>query len=421
MNGFLTVFSYTIKENVKKKSFIISTLIILILTVVVMAVPAIMTSFDNKSEKGEAGNGDTSNPNKGVVYIIDSKGIFKNDLPILTKAFSGYSFIYEEESRLENLKEEAKKEKSKTIIVINEKDGLTSFEYYVEKYGSGLPPEALSKVFKNINDTKLLKSANVSQDIAVKLMNEVTFSVNELGKGMLSGYVFGFVLSILLFFAIYFYGYGVAMSVASEKTSRVMELLVTSTRPSIIILGKTAAMGLLGLCQLVVVFMTGFVTYTLSFPGDFKIGGMALDFSGVSPKFIVMMVVYFILGYLLYAMMNAVAGATVSKAEDVNSALMPINMVAVLAFYVAYFSILQSSGNISTIASIVPLSAPFSMPSRLLMGDVPAWQIIASLGSMVIFTAIMAWISIKLYSSAVLHYGKRLKIAELFNMSKTVN
>jgi len=237
----------------------------------------------------------------------------------------------------------------------------------------------------------------------------------------MNSYISGIVISMLLFFSIYYYGYGVAMSVASEKTSRVMELLVTSTKPSKIILGKSAAMGLLGLIQLFMVVLTGTLTYKLTFPENFAIAGQVLDFSSFTPFSLSMIFIYFILGYSLYAMMNAVAGATVSKAEDVNSALMPISMISMLGFYLGYFSLAVPNSTIAIVSSIIPFSTPFSMPSRILATDVPIWQIAASIFSLVITIVFIAWSSIKIYSSAILHYGKRLKFKDLVKMSNRNN
>jgi ABC-2 type transport system permease protein len=128
--------------------------------------------------------------------------------------------------------------------------------------------------------------------------------------------------------------------------------------------------------------------------------------------------VYFILGYSLYATVNAVVGATVSKAEDVNSAIMPVNMIIMVAFYFAYAAVSFPDGQIAKIASIIPFTAPFSMPTRILMSTVPVWEIAASIALLAVTIVIVSFMSIKLYSSAVLHYGKRLKLGELFKMSK---
>jgi len=116
--------------------------------------------------------------------------------------------------------------------------------------------------------------------------------------------------------------------------------------------------------------------------------------------------------------MNAVAGASVSKAEDVNSSIMPISMISMVSFYLGYFTLAIPEGTIAIVASIIPFSAPFSMPCRLLATEVPAWQIMASIASLIVTIILIAWMSIKIYSSAVLHYGKRLKMKDLLQMSK---
>ena len=423
MKDFFTVLFYTFKENSRKKSFIISTVITLILTILIVSLPAIIKNFDNdeknKTEQ-QTKNGELKNQeHKGVVFVVNSKGILKGDLNKLGKVFSDYEFKSQPASKIDMLKNKVKEEENNTLIIIDSKNGVPSFNYLVKQSGSGLDPSEISRVIKSIFVSDLLKATNISDNVSQMIQSDVSFNVNELGKGKMNSYMSSIVISMLLFFAIYFYGYGVAMSVASEKTSRVMELLVTSTKPSKIILGKSAAMGLLGLIQLFMVVFTGTLTYKLTFPENFKVAGQVLNFSSFTPFSLLMIAVYFILGYSLYAMMNAVAGATVSKAEDVNSSLMPISMISMVAFYMGYFSLAFPNGSVAIVSSIIPFSSPFTMPSRILAIDVPIWQISASIFSLVITIIFIAWISIKIYSSAILHYGKRLKMKDLLKMSNS--
>ena len=416
MKEFLTVLGYTFKENSRKKSFIISTIITLILTIVLISMPAIIKNFDNDGPSKTEQGSKSAKP-KGVIFVVDSKGILKGNSNKLGKTFSDYEFKSEPAGNIDTLKNKVKEEENNALLVLTEKNGMPTFDYSVKQSGSGLDPGEISGVIKNIFVTDLLKNANVSDKVSQMAQSDVSYNTRELGKGKMISYISSMVVSMLLFLSIYYYGYGVAMSVASEKTSRVMELLVTSTKPSKIILGKSAAMGILGLIQLFMVVCTGLLTYKLTFPENFKVAGKALDFSNFTPFSLVMIVVYFLLGYSLYAMMNAVAGATVSKAEDVNSSIMPISMISIVAFYMGYFSLASPSGSVAIVSSIIPFSAPFSMPCRLLATEVPVWQIAASLFSLVITIIFIAWISIKIYSAAILHYGKRLKMKDLVKMS----
>ncbi len=423
MKEFLTVLSYTFKENSRKKTFIISTVITLILTVLIVSLPAIIKSFDkggtNKTQEQVKLEEASKQSLKGVVFVVDSKDMLKGDLNKLGLAFSEYEFKSESADNIDKVKNNVKEQETYSLLVLDEKNGIPTFDYLVKQSGSGPEPYAVSRVIKNIFVTNLLKTANVPDDISAIVQSDVSYNVNELGKRKVNSYISSIIISMLLFFAIYYYGYGVAMSVASEKTSRVMELLVTSTKPSKIILGKSAAMGLLGLIQLFMVVSTGALTYKLTFPENFAIAGQLLDFSNFTPFSLMMIVVYFLLGYSLYAMMNAVAGASVSKAEDVNSSIMPISMISIVGFYMGYFSLAVPKSSIAIVSSIIPFSAPFSMPSRILATEVPVWQIAASIFSLLITIIFIAWISIKIYSSAILHYGKRLKLKDLVKMSNS--
>ena len=133
---------------------------------------------------------------------------------------------------------------------------------------------------------------------------------------------------------------------------------------------------------------------------------------------ILICLIYFILGYTVYAFLNAVTGATVSKVEDLNSAQMPVAMIALISFYLAYFTATVPDSSASKFASIFPFSSAFSMPGRILAGGVASWEIIISIAILLVTAVLLAFISIKAYSGAVLHYGKRLNIKELLKLSK---
>ena len=416
MRDFLIVLGYTFHEHVRKKVFIISTIAALILTIAIILVPAGIKMFDqNKSTTGTEGSNKVT---KTLVYLVDSKGLYKDDLSRLAEVFPSYDFKVESAEKISDLQKQVKTAQNESLIVVDEKDGVPYFDYFVKQYGSGLDPSDFSRELKTIFDTELLKEANVPENVVKSLFTDVSYSVKELGKSMMKGYIACFIIMILLFFAVYYYGYGVSMSVASEKTSRVMEILLTSTTPSKIILGKSAAMGLLGLLQLTIIILVGAISYKMFFPKDFIILGQNVDLTSLTPFVLFMVFTYFILGYTLYAMMNAVVGASVSKAEDINSAIMPISFISIISFYLAYGTIFLPNSTIAIIASIFPFSAPFSMPCRLIIADVPLWQVGASLLAMFITIVFMSWASIKLYSSAVLHYGKRLSTRDLIRMSK---
>ncbi|EPR12183.1 ABC transporter permease [Ruminiclostridium papyrosolvens] len=424
MKEFLEVFKYTFRENARKKSFIISTVLILVIVIAAMVIPAAISKSktgvnDNLNEQTQ-----TDSSNIKTVYVVDKTGIFEQGINELQQQMSGFKLEKVTADKEEGLKAQIKDKGESYMIVVSLKDNIPNGEYFTKQYGSGPDPDMISKVFKNIYVTTMLKGENVSEDVITKTLADLNVNVNELGNSKVGGYISSIFIVIILFFAIYFYGYGVSMSVASEKTSRVMELLITSVKPSRIIIGKTAGMGALGLIQLALIIGVGALTYNTVFPSDFTIGGMKLDLSGFTPFTSAMVIIYFILGYTLYALMYAVVGATVSKAEDVNSAMMPMSFIALIAFYFSYGTFAVPNSTAAKVASLIPFTSPFSVPSRLVTTDVPLWQIGLSLGILLITIVFVGMISVKLYSYAVLHYGDRLKIGKLLQFSKenkTVN
>ncbi|PYG87821.1 ABC-2 type transport system permease protein [Ruminiclostridium sufflavum DSM 19573] len=418
MREFLEVFKYTFKENLKKKTFIISTIAILVLITGVMLVPAIVTKVQSQAGND---NGPADTGEKRIVYLVDNSGYFEKGLQDIQKQFPGYQIKLEAKDKIESLKADIKENGKSFLIVAKLEKDIPEFEYYTKQYDDGPGQSEIAKVFKQVYSAELLKQSDVPQATISKVMGDLQVNVNELGKNKWGGYFASIFIVMLLFFAVYFCGYGVAMSVASEKTSRVMELLVTSVKPSRIILGKTAGMGALELVQLLLVMLVGIVTYMLAFPADFTLGGMSLDLSAFTPFALAMILIYFILGYSLYALLFAVVGATVSKAEDVSSAMMPMSFVSIISFYFAYGTFAVPDSTAARAASLIPFTSPFSVPSRLISTAVPAWEIAASLGILAITIVFTGMLSIKLYSFAVLHYGDRLKLGALFKSSRSGN
>lgn len=176
-------------------------------------------------------------------------------------------------------------------------------------------------------------------------------------------------------------------------------------------------MGLLGICQFAIVLLSGVVFYKVFIPENFVLMGMPLSLDAFTYKSAILIGVYFLLGYALYAVLNAVCGASVSKIEDLNSAMMPVMMVAMISFFIGYFTAISGSGSslFQKIAMYIPFCSPFIMPFKLLNGDVAALDITISIALLIVAIVIVTMISIRIYSASVLHYGKRMKWKDLYH------
>lgn len=425
MRDILTVFRFTLRDGARKKAFWVTTIIVLVLIVGICCIPRVMELFSGGStpEPGtEAPGSSTGEPveKTETCYLIDEQQLIPGAAEALAAALPQADVIAGEESQLDSYKAEAEEDGSIYIVQVlpSEQGALPKVQFYVHDILSGAPTDTVTAVLKTTYVSQALQSAGVSADMAALALSDMTYDMAIVGKMDMSGYVLGILLTMLTFFAVYYYGYGVAMSVASEKTSRVMETLVVSAKPSRILVGKILGMGVLGLLQMLMFLVVGALGYTLLVPEDFTIGGMPLALSAFTPASAVLILVYFLLGYVLYAVLNSVCGATVSRTEDLNAAMMPTVFISLIAFYAAYMVMFIPNEAAKRIVTYIPFTSPFLLPFRLLNETVPATDIAISLVLLVVCIALVALLSIRIYSASVLHYGQRLKLKDILKLSK---
>lgn len=425
MRDILTVFRFTLRDGARKKAFWVTTIIVLVLIVGICCIPRVMELFSGGStpEPGtEAPGSSTGEPveKTETCYLIDEQQLIPGAAEALAAALPQADVIAGEESQLDSYKTEAEEDNSIYIVQVlpSEQGALPKVQFYVHDILSGAPTDTVTAVLKTTYVSQALQSAGVSADMAALALSDMTYDMAIVGKMDMSGYILGILLTMLTFFAVYYYGYGVAMSVASEKTSRVMETLVVSAKPSRILVGKILGMGVLGLLQMLMFLVVGALGYTLLVPEDFTIGGMPLALSAFTPASAVLILVYFLLGYALYAVLNSVCGATVSRTEDLNAAMMPTVFISLIAFYAAYMVMFIPNEAAKRIVTYIPFTSPFLLPFRLLNETVPATDIAISLVLLVVCIALVALLSIRIYSASVLHYGQRLKLKDILKLSK---
>ena len=412
MKQVMTVFRYTFQEAVRKKSFKVSSIVLLAAIVLIFV---LIAAFSGTGADTEA---DAAPDAAGYrLYYIDEQSLIPGGADALSEAL-GAEVTQADAAQYEDLKRRISEDGDLALVQVTPDDGSTSWtlrqglpmlRILTKDVMSGVPADAISDTLSRQYAANLMREAGVDEQI-IAMSGVPLLSVTEIAGQMdLTGYVVGLILVMLLFFCVYFYGYGVAMSVANEKTSRVMETLVVSAKPSRILIGKVLAMGAVGLLQFLGILATAALCYTFILPEGAVLFGAPLSFAAFTPGVAALVVVYFILGYILYAVLNSVCGATVSKIEDLNTAMMPVMFVALISFYLAYFSAIAGGGALETVAMYLPFSSPFLMPFLLLNSEVPAGAVAGSITLLVAMIAVVLYLSVRIYSASVLHYGGRLK------------
>lgn len=411
MKEFFTVAKFTAKEMAKRKSFIISSLIIVFLIVIGFNVPNILNRIKDK----------TSSNSSETILVVDYEKIFGDALNVITNASQENILEISNENLGKNdIQNKIDKGDIKSAIIISKENELVKMEYVVDSLGISGADDTLIQMLTDIYKNIKLANLGFSQEQIIEFNEPIITEIVELGEGTSGVMLFiTMMLSIVLFYAIYFCAYQVSSSITTEKTSKIMETLVTSTKPSTIVLGKTAGIGFVGLIQVIVMVITAVVSYKLFLPEGILEG--IFDVSKLTPQFVVITLIYFLLGYTLFALLYALTGSTVSKPEDINSANSPVAILAVIGFYLAYFSMMNPTSSINKFASIFPFSSAFSMPFRLIGNNINYTEVAISLAVLVATIIIVARVAIKIYSSAILHYGTKLSLKDILKMYKDKN
>ncbi|WP_037317799.1 ABC transporter permease [Amycolatopsis orientalis] len=216
--------------------------------------------------------------------------------------------------------------------------------------------------------------------------------------------VIGLIVAVLLYMSIVTYGTLVAQGVVEEKASRVVEILLSTVRPWHLLLGKVIGLGLVGLAQLVIIGGAGLIVASAT---------DVLTLSGVATSALLWGVAWYLLGFLLYATVYGAMGSLVSRQEDTQSVIGPVNIVLILGFIVGFNLLAQAPDGTGTkVLSLVPLLAPVLMPARIAAGTVEVWEIALSLGLTVGAIALFTWLGARIYQNSVLRVGSRIKLTE---------
>ena len=223
--------------------------------------------------------------------------------------------------------------------------------------------------------------------------------------------IVGAVFGVLIFITIVIYGMWVAAGVVAEKSSRVMELLVSAASPRQLVIGKALGIGLAGATQYVLVLVPAILTLLLEDRlATFLLGpgaGIAPSLRSLSPALLLAFGVYYTLGFALYSLIYAAAGSLVSRPEDLQIIALPLSLLAIVGYIQAILALTGGITGFIRFASLVPFWSPFVMLTRLSVGRVEPTEIVVSISLLLLTILVTAVIAIRIYAAGVLLYGQR--------------
>ena len=239
----------------------------------------------------------------------------------------------------------------------------------------------------------------------------------QVGALLAIGIAFLFYLSIVV------HGQNVLRGVLEEKTTRVAEVVISSVRPQILLAGKVLGVGAVGLTQQVIWVVTSAFLITKLGPVVMRMGGDAAQastagnilqaFTGVSPKLLILLLLFFLVGYIFYAALHAAIGSMVNSEQEAQQAALPVMFLLIGTFIFVQPILIDPTGTLAVVMSWLPFSSPIIMPLRMTVIQISTTTLIGSLAIGVLACVLVVWLAARIYRVGMLMYGKRPSIGEL--------
>ena len=418
MKQFFAVFEYELGTYLKKRPFQIVTLLLMVLIAVGMTLPRFLASGEENTVTG-------LEEEQIAVMASQDMGMTSEQLSQLLNqsmgAMEGEEVFQPYSGTREELMQAVEDNTYTSGLVFDSLLQYTRIAGTVGLYDqfSSVLQEVLLQTYR----AQAMAQNGMSQEQVQQVLSaqvEETLEQTEAGKNQANSYLFTYVLIMLLYMAIIFYGQMVASSVATEKSSRAMELLITSARPTSLMFGKVFGAGCAGLLQFVLVLGTAYGAYQINEP--YYTGAMSImkTLFNLPVETLLYAILCFVMGFFIYAFIFAALASLVSRLEDLSNVITPATMLFVVVFIIVMVAL--NSGEVDTplmiACSYIPLTSPMAMFVRITMGNVAGWEIAVSVALMAAGAVALGYLGAAIYRIGVLMYGKPPKLSGLVSMLK---
>ena len=406
MKQFGKILKFELKGYLRNKVFVGITIFLVVAIAIVMFIPNIIAAFE--SDDG-ADTAPTDLPTM-LVYAEDE------NLSAIVKEYFGNAFVDYNvkvaEGNVEDVKSEIISGNAECAFVMT---SASAYTYYVNNLSMyDMNTEVANTVLQEVYRMNAMVQNGLTPEQVGEIMSvQIESGTETLGKNQAQNFFYTYIMIFALYMVILLYGQMVATNVATEKSSRAMEVLVTSAKPTSMMFGKVLASCIAGFSQLVLVFGTAILLYNVN--KEALSNPLIASIFDIPIELFIYLIIFFLLGFLIYAFMFGAIGSTASKLEDINTSVMPITFLFIIAFMMVMFS--MSSGSVDNTAmlvcSYVPFTSPMAMFTRICMSTVAWYEIAASIAILVGSTIGIGILSAKIYRVGVLLYGMPPKFSTI--------
>ncbi|MED2791362.1 ABC transporter permease [Bacillus wiedmannii] len=405
MRKFSHVFSFYFREAfLSKKSLIMSAILFLI----VFGIFA-FNHFTSSNDK---------NKDKDKIAVVTESSTYKIQKEELTKLLPSAKLTIGSKEDFNKLHKQVEEGELDGLFRVTEKNGVPEVTYMFNGFAGETNSTIIASYLKGKYMAVTVAKHNVSPEIAQQLQTEISVKQEAIkDRSASAGIAYFFIFALYMF--IVAFGSTIAMNIASEKASRVMEVMIPKVKPLTMMYAKILAVVSTALLQLVILACGYLVPYLLGWV-DLENGSLfgVIDVTKLDAKIIGMFLIYFVTGYFLYAMMYAAAGAVVSKTEDLQGVMLPISILIIAAFFISLKSLGDPNSTIVVISSYVPFFTPMVTFSRFVAGETGMLEIMITLAGLLATIGILSAVTSRIYVNGVMNYSDKVKFKDLAKFIK---
>lgn len=405
MKQFWKVFSFEFNNHLKNKIIVGITAFLVLLMAVVLFFPRITVFFN--TDEAEP----TQTPSLTMlVKIADPSQAHLGD--VISSMFEHYN-VYITDDDINTVKEEIAADRADCAIVLSSAD---SFVYYVKNHSmDDINPEIVRTALQTDQQERAMIDNGIPAEQATAILNtQIIYEIETLSQDQSSNFLYTYIIVFALYLVIMLYGQMISTNVAIEKSSRAMELLITSTNPTSMMFGKVIASCLMGLVQLTIIFGSAVLFYSFN-KEHWENNIIFSSIFNIPIELLIYMLVFFVFGFLIYAFLFGAIGSLASKLEDINVSTIPIMVLFIIAFIGVTTAVSSNDVNSSLmkVCSYIPFSSPMAMFARIAMSSVPIYEIVISIVILLISVVGIGFLSARIYRLGVLLYGNPPKIGTI--------
>lgn len=407
MKQFFTIFKHELTQYFKSKVFVVTTLVLILAVSGYLFAPRV-GEFLNKSK-----NTESSEEKKSEVLVKSDNADLEKLLPAIAASFPQQNVKITKDST-DEIKKQIKDQSVEFAFVLSA--DLKSYTY-LANVSALLDPNlnTMDNLLKTLYSHAYLKKHGLNDTQIAEVQNpNITHTIESVSEDGTKNFWYAYIMVFVLYLVIMMFGQKVAMSVVTEKTSRAMEVLITSASPVALMFGKILASSVAGIIQIIAIFGSAFVSYNIN-KSYFENNAVMNTLFNFPASLVGYLLIFFLLGFLIYSFLFGAMASTVSKIEDLSSVVMLIQIIFVAGFVTSTNAMTSGDVNSDLMKglSLFPLTSPMAMFTRIAMSEVPGLEILLSVAFLILATILIGYIAAKIYRVGVLMYGTKPSFAKI--------